>query len=187
MRLYDGARALILSGRWKEAHSHLLKGDGIARRLYGGRQVVVIALSTSGDTEGALRLQRRTPHEQPWEYAVAGALTVLCQLIDGTPAPGEAAVMLDRYRQLARSAELLVFDTRLGLAITDLAAAIGEEDLAADAARTVAERTLPEPGWLHRPRSPRPPHRVRAPRHRGPVPARRSGRDGRSRPPRPEQ
>ncbi|WP_405018106.1 hypothetical protein OHV05_14990 [Kitasatospora sp. NBC_00070] len=138
VRLYDGARALVRAGRWSDAHAHLRHGDGIARRLHDGRQVAVIASATGGRPSAALDLLARTPHEQPWEHAVGAALTVLCHLAAGHPvAAGEA--MLEHFERTNRAQDPLT-DTRLGLAVTDLAAATGDHKLTDRAARLTAER-----------------------------------------------
>jgi hypothetical protein len=120
VHLADSPRALISAGRWHDALVHLEHHHGIGQRMLDGRQVAVIARYLTGDTQGALTIVQDTVTTEPWEDLVSGCLTTLC-------APGHTASMRWRktipgaYLNLATvdTAELLVFTTRLGLAIID--------------------------------------------------------------------
>jgi hypothetical protein len=129
VHLGDGTRALTSAGRWHDAHAHLLRRNGIGRRMLDGRQVAVITLATAGDTDGALALLGDTAPGDPWENAVTACLTVLCRRSASHPADRDLAAMLDRYQKLDPAPALAVFSTRLGLSVID--AATGLDDAAA--------------------------------------------------------
>ncbi|MER5863534.1 hypothetical protein [Kitasatospora sp. NPDC002040] len=151
IRLYDGPVPWSGPGRWLDAHAHLRRGDGIARRIYGGRQVAVIATATSGNTASALDLLTRTPHERPWEHAVGAALTVLCLLAAGRPAADAGEAMLERFEHTDRAQDPL----------TDTASAWPSPTWLPPPVTTISpsgQRASP-PGAPRRTRTPTPPAR----------------------------
>nr|BEK65714.1 hypothetical protein KPHV_29410 [Kitasatospora purpeofusca] len=121
--VYDGARALVRAGRWLDAYLHLKQAGGIARRVFDGRQIAIIAMATDGHLKLAQSLLADSPKEEPWEHAVAAALTVACSLLAGRPCPEQADAMLSAHRAGTPGDETLIFDTRLALTVTDLATA----------------------------------------------------------------
>ncbi|MFJ6136508.1 hypothetical protein [Kitasatospora sp. NPDC092286] len=123
--VYDGARALVRAGRWVDAHLHLKLAGGIARRMFDGRQIAVIAVATEGHIDLARSLLADSPTEEPWEDAVTAALTAACSLLAGQPCPEQARAMLSAHQAVGPGAGTLIFDTRLALTVADLAAAAG--------------------------------------------------------------
>jgi len=121
VHLSDSPRALISAGRWQDALAHLQRHHGIGQRMLDGRQVAVIAQSTAGDTDGALKLLEETAPGEPWEQAVTTCLTVLCRPPARPPAGQDLTAMLDAYRQFNPGPQLAVFCTRLGLSVIDAA------------------------------------------------------------------
>jgi hypothetical protein len=120
--LNEGIRALISAGQWDQAVAHAQRYRGVGRRLLDGRQATIIAHCLAGDTDTALRLVADSAPEQPWEYAIAGCLDALCNRASGR-SPGETLTAVQqRYLELDRAPGLLVFRTRLGLTIFDMAA-----------------------------------------------------------------
>ncbi len=125
IRIYDGARALVRSGRWRDAYLHLkAAGDG-GRRMFDGRQIGAVAVTTQGHVDLALGVLAEAPTEEPWEDAVVAVLTVACALIANRPCTERVEAMLAAYRALALHEEMPIFDVRLGLSVADLATASG--------------------------------------------------------------
>ncbi len=121
VHLADGTRALTASGRWQEAHAHLRRHKGIGRRMLDGRQVAVIAQLTAGAPEQAMRLLTETEPGEPWEEAVTACLAVLCRRHAAQPVAASMAALMRCWEQLHPTPNLLVFRTRLGLAMIDAA------------------------------------------------------------------
>ena len=111
VHLSDSPRALISAGRWQDALAHLQRHHGIGQRMLDGRQVAVIAQSTAGNTDGALKLLEETAPGEPWEQAVTACLTVLCRPPGRPPAGQDLTAMLDAYRQFNPLPQLAVFCT----------------------------------------------------------------------------
>ncbi|MFD8478796.1 hypothetical protein [Kitasatospora sp. NPDC059673] len=145
IRVFDGARALVRAGRWAEAHLHLKQSTDSGTRLFEARQVAAVAMALEGRTALARALVRDTPTEEPWEHAVAAALTVACTLLDGTPATEQAEALLLAHAAVAPREGSAVFDTRLALTVADLATAAGRLPDATRIYTTAVGRTLAEP------------------------------------------
>ncbi|MEU8925277.1 hypothetical protein AB0D10_30805 [Kitasatospora sp. NPDC048545] len=141
VRVYDGARALVRAGRWVDAYLHLKQAGEGGRRMFDGRQVGAIALTVQGHTDLALRVLAEAPAEEPWEAVVASSLTVACMLLAGRPCAEQAEAMINAHCCLDSHDDMPIFDLRLALTVSDLAAAAGRpgdaERIFADAARTV--------------------------------------------------
>jgi hypothetical protein len=120
--LNDGTRALTRAGRWAEAYEHARHHKGIGERLLDGRQVAILAQCAAGNHEAALATLRAIASSAPWEETVAACLRVLC--LQAAERPTEAAIhtMVERYLDLSVPNDGAVFQTRLGLCITDLTA-----------------------------------------------------------------
>ncbi len=122
IRVYDGARALVRAGRWVDAYLHLkAAGDG-GRRMFDGRQIGAIAVTTQGHVDLALGVLADAPTEEPWEDAVAAALTVVCTLIADRPCAEQTEAMLTAHGALTLHDGMPIFDVRLALSLihTDL-------------------------------------------------------------------
>ncbi|MFD7583014.1 hypothetical protein [Kitasatospora sp. NPDC059817] len=114
----DGTRALTSAGRWTDALHHIEEHRGIGRRIFDGRQVAVLASTTSNDLPGALALLAATEPGEPWEDAVTAVLTALCR-------PGDrhaAETAIDHCLAFEPDEGLAVFTTRLALTAIDAAA-----------------------------------------------------------------
>lgn len=121
VRLAEGTRALVSAGRWEQALHHAQRHGGIGDRLLDGRQVAILAHLLTGDAHRAAAILDETTTSEPWELAVAACLDTLCTMARGAPADSAVATMIDRYLALDTGPELLVFTTRLGLSVVDLA------------------------------------------------------------------
>ncbi len=120
--LADGTRALTQAGRWSDALRHIEQHKGIGKRMLDGRQVAILARCTTGDHDTALDMLEDSSTPDPWEHAIATCLRTLCLRIGNQPADTSAAAMGRAYLRLEPSPEHLVFRTRLGLCVIDLAA-----------------------------------------------------------------
>ncbi len=120
--LADGTRALTKAGRWGDALRHIEQYKGIGKRMLDGRQVAILARCTTGDYDAALDMLDDSSTPDPWEEAVATCLRTLCLRIGNQPADTSATAMVRAYLRLEPSREHLVFRTRLGLCVIDLAA-----------------------------------------------------------------
>ncbi|MEV4557193.1 hypothetical protein AB0K51_09360 [Kitasatospora sp. NPDC049285] len=145
IQVFDGARALVRAGRWTEAHFHLRQSTDRSPRLFEARQVAAVAMALDGRTALARALVHDTPTEEPWERAVAAALTVACTLLDGDPATDQAEAMLRAHAAVTPQEGTGVFDTRLTLAVADLATAAGRLPDAARLYVAAVGRTLAAP------------------------------------------
>ncbi|MGW4812489.1 hypothetical protein ACWEPB_12690 [Kitasatospora cineracea] len=145
IQVFEGARALARAGRWTEAHFHLRQSTDRSDRLFEARQVAVVAMALEGRTALARALARDTPAEQPWEHAIAAALTVACTLLDGAPAAEQAETMLRAHAAVTPRQGSEVFDTRLALTVADLATAAGRLPDAARLYVVAVTRTLAAP------------------------------------------
>ncbi|MEU8346633.1 hypothetical protein AB0C74_33480 [Spirillospora sp. NPDC048832] len=121
VHLADGTRALTSASQWQEALLHLRRHRGIGNRMLDGRQVAVIAHLTAGATEEAMRLLASTTAGEPWEEAVAAFLIALCRRRAGQPIAESTATLIHRQERLHLPPNLVVFRTRLGLALIDAA------------------------------------------------------------------
>ncbi|MEV0593706.1 hypothetical protein [Nonomuraea cavernae] len=120
--LAEGIRALISAGKWKQAVTHAQQYRGVGQRLLDGRQATIIANCLAGRTDTALKLVADSAPEQPWEHAVASCLDALCNRVAARSSGHTLAEVQRQYLELDRAPELLVFRTRLGLTILDVAA-----------------------------------------------------------------
>ncbi|ROR42957.1 hypothetical protein [Kitasatospora cineracea] len=145
IRVFDGARALVRDGRWSDARLHLKQSTAPGDRLFEARQVAVVAMALEGRTALARALARDTPAEQPWEHAIAAALTVACTLLDGAPAAEQTEAMLHAHTAVVLREGSAVFDTRLALTVADLTTAAGQLPDAARVYLTAVGRTLADP------------------------------------------
>lgn len=122
--LATGARALAGAGRWTEARARLEGYKGIGHRMLDGRQITVIALAVSGDTDGALAVLADTTPGEPWENAVTACLTLQCHTDSDIPG---LKSFIEQYRALVISSPgLAVFHTRLGLSFVDAVGSVAE-------------------------------------------------------------
>lgn len=104
--------------------------------MLGGRQVAILARCTTGDydADAAIDMLDDSSTPDPWEEAVATCLRTPCMRIGNQSADTSAAAMVRAYLRLKPSREHLVFRTRLGLYVVDLAA---------DARRTGTSQSSP--------------------------------------------
>ena len=77
--LADGARALALAGRWRQAAEHTDAHHGLGMRLLDGRQVTILALVHEGQTGQAADLVEQSTIVDHWEHVVQHLLRVHCQ------------------------------------------------------------------------------------------------------------
>ncbi|MGH3693306.1 MAG: hypothetical protein ACRDRX_04780 [Pseudonocardiaceae bacterium] len=136
--LADGTRALTRAGQWDEALRHIEQHKGIGKRMLDGRQVAILARCTAGDCDGAIDMLNDSSTPEPWEQAVAACLRTLCLDVSDRPTGPSVAGMVSHYLQLDPTPGHLVFRTRLGLCVLDLAGgpdAAGGLEVAATIAR----------------------------------------------------
>ncbi|NDU75963.1 hypothetical protein GWI34_25535 [Actinomadura sp. DSM 109109] len=124
--LADGTRALTSAGRWQEALAYVQLHKGIGRRLLDGRQVAVLAQLHAGDPTTALKTISQSHTAEPWEGAVAGCLTALCTTRTDQSANAAVSTLIDHYLSLPPSPEVVLFQVRLGLTVTDIAGITGQ-------------------------------------------------------------
>ncbi|KAB8192543.1 hypothetical protein FH608_023850 [Nonomuraea phyllanthi] len=117
----EGIRALISSSRWQDAVTHAQQYRGVGERLLDGRQAAVVAHCLAGHADTAAALLAGSTLVQPWEHAVADCLAMLCDRSAGHSTSNIGADLQRHYLELDRTPELVVFRTRLGLTILDLA------------------------------------------------------------------
>ncbi|MFI9782077.1 hypothetical protein ACIHEI_01005 [Kitasatospora sp. NPDC051984] len=133
------------AGRWADAHLHLKQSTALGDRLFEARQVAAVAMALEGRTALARALARDTAAEEPWEHAVAAALTTACTLLDGDPAAEQTEALLRTHAAVTPREGSAVFDTRLALTVADLATAAGQLPHAARVYITAVAQTLAEP------------------------------------------
>lgn len=119
--LADGTRALTKADRWGDALRHIEQHKGVGKRMLDGRQVAILARCATGDYHAAIDMLDHSWTSEPWEQAIATCLRTLCLRIGNQPAGPSAAAMVRTYLRLEPSREHLVFRTRLGLCVIDLA------------------------------------------------------------------
>ncbi|MGH3798677.1 MAG: hypothetical protein ACRDTD_00815 [Pseudonocardiaceae bacterium] len=137
--LADGTRALTQAGRWGDALRHIEQYKGIGKRMLDGRQVAILARCTTGDYDAAIDMLDDSSTPDPWEQAVATCLRTLCQRLGNQPADTSAAAMVRAYLRLEPSPEHLLFRTRLGLCVIDLAADAHQAGTSQVIARVIRE------------------------------------------------
>ncbi|QKW22282.1 hypothetical protein HUT16_27275 [Kitasatospora sp. NA04385] len=145
IRVFGGARALVRAGRWSDARLHLQQSTAPGDRLFEARQVAAVAMAIEGRTALARTLACNTPAEEPWEHAIAAALTAACTLLDGAPAAEQTETLLHAHSAVAPQDGSAVFDTRLALTVADLATAAGQLPDAARVYLTAVGRTIAAP------------------------------------------
>ncbi|MEV7964722.1 hypothetical protein AB0O34_01915 [Sphaerisporangium sp. NPDC088356] len=148
--LADGTRALAGAGRWDQALAHAEQHSGVGRRLLDGRQVAVLARCIAGDPASALALVEESAMSETWEHPVAACLTVLCLRADDRPAELATSAMEKHYLELALSPGLLIFRTRLGMTVVDLAGGAERPGAARAVARLVGEAVAAGDGYAAR-------------------------------------
>ena len=118
VRIADGSRALASVGRWHDAHTALVRANGIGKLLLDGRQIAILAAATVGDLDTAHMLIDTTVPGEPWQYAVRCSLRLLCRRT-ATASRTDIDLAYETYGSLPPQASLVVFHTRLGLSIID--------------------------------------------------------------------
>ncbi|WP_339153753.1 hypothetical protein [Actinomadura luteofluorescens] len=140
--LADGTRALTSAGRWQEALAYVQQHKGIGHRLLDGRQVAVLAQLHAGDPITALKTISQSDTTEPWESAVAACLTALCTARTELPANAAVTTMIDHYLSLPPSPEVVLFQVRLGLSVTDIAGITGQHREGERATAWLVEQAL---------------------------------------------
>jgi hypothetical protein len=79
---------------------------------------------------------------EPWEHAVAACLTALYTARSEQPANAAVTTMIDYYLSLPPSPEVVLFQVRLGLRVTDIAGITGQHREAERATARLAEQAL---------------------------------------------
>ncbi|MGC4939274.1 hypothetical protein [Kribbella sp. DT2] len=130
--LADGARALISTGQWTEALTHVQRHHGIGERMLDGRQVAVLTRITTGDHSGALELVTATTAGEAWENAVTACLEILCRWPNHRVTAHEIDTLLATRAHVDFQANLVVFHTRLMLSIIDAAREVSHASLRTD-------------------------------------------------------
>ncbi|MEV0624156.1 hypothetical protein AB0I81_63360 [Nonomuraea sp. NPDC050404] len=148
--LAEGARALISAGHWQQAAQHAERHHGVGRRLLDGRQIVIVARCLAGQHENAQALLDESTLTDPWEHLVALPLGVLCRRASGRPADAEIEAMRQRYLDLEPADELIIFYTRLGLTMIDLAGGPDQTTAASITARLVHDIRAAGDGYAAR-------------------------------------
>ncbi|MGH3800268.1 MAG: hypothetical protein ACRDTD_09080 [Pseudonocardiaceae bacterium] len=148
--LGDGTRALVGAGRWDQALARAEQRSGVGRRLLDGRQVAILARCLAGDPDAALTLLDESALSEPWEEPVAACLTVLCLRCGIRPADSAVAAMVEHYLGLEPVPELIVFRTRLGLTVLDLAGGVEQPSAAQVTTRLVGEAVAAGDGYAAR-------------------------------------
>jgi hypothetical protein len=130
--LADGARALALAGRWREAAECMAAHRGVGLRLLDGRQVTIISFMEQADDDQALALIEDSVIAEPWEQAVASALRVLCRSAAGGDIEQDVAAMLTHALDLVHQNDpsTVVFRNRVGITAFDLADGYGRAQTA---------------------------------------------------------
>ena len=118
--LADGTRALTTAGRWAEALVHVETHRGVGQRMLDGRQVAVLAALTSGKSLEASSLLADTAPGEAWERAVTDYLTVLSCRVSRGPWRRSLRDLVNTYLERPDQDDMVVFDTRLGLAVLDM-------------------------------------------------------------------
>jgi hypothetical protein len=119
--LADGTRALITSSRWNDVLAHVQRYNGIGDRMLDGRQAAVLSHTVCGRTELALAVIDSTATQEPWERAVVACLRTLCLRFAGRTSDDTVTAMIDEFQAVQPKPEAVVFYTRLGLCVVDLA------------------------------------------------------------------
>ena len=118
--LADGTRALAGSGQWEQALASVEQRGGVGQRMLDGRQVAVLARCLAGDSVTARRVLDETEPVEQWEHAVVACLTTFCLRAASKPFVMAGEATAEQYLQLVRTPGLVVFRTRLGLAMVDV-------------------------------------------------------------------
>lgn len=148
--LADGTRALAGAGRWDQALAYAEQHRGVGQRLLDGRQVAVLARALAGDPASATALLDQSALSEPWEQPVAACLSVLCRTLGARPADSAIAAMVEHYLGFEPARELVVFRTRLGLTMIELAGGVEQPHTAKAAARLVHEVVAAGDGYAAR-------------------------------------
>jgi hypothetical protein len=137
--LADGTRALATAGRWERAATLAEEHRGVGRRLLDGRQAAVLAHCAAGRLTAAQAILDDSETSEPWERAVATCLTVLRHRSARRTADRAVVLMVQNYLEVPAATDLVVFQTRLGLSVIDLAGSATSPAAHPVAARLVQE------------------------------------------------
>ncbi|MDQ0773007.1 hypothetical protein QF026_001473 [Streptomyces aurantiacus] len=118
--LADGTRTLTTAGRWAEALAHVETHRGVGQRMLDGRQVAVLAALTSGNSLGASILLAHTAPKEAWEGSVTDCLDILCRRMSRRGWRRSLEDLVTTYLERPDQDDMVVFDTRLGLALLDM-------------------------------------------------------------------
>ncbi|MEU8125467.1 hypothetical protein AB0C21_42720 [Spirillospora sp. NPDC049024] len=140
--LADGTRALTSAGRWQEALAYIQQHKGIGRRLLDGRQIAVLTQLHAGNPITALKTISQSDTAEPWERAVAACLTALCTARTDQSANAAVTTMIDHYLSLPPSPDVVLFQVRLGLTVTDIAGITGQHHEGERATARLIEQAL---------------------------------------------
>ncbi|UGQ13571.1 hypothetical protein LO772_08185 [Yinghuangia sp. ASG 101] len=145
--LADGTRALVAAERWTDALVHVEQHRGVGHRLLDGRQIAVLAALFGNRPHAALAALTAAAPAEPWEHAVAACLDALCRASakpqrSHDTSDTSVATAVDRYLDLPATTGLVVFRTRLGATVIELAATAGHHDRAAQAAERLTTEAL---------------------------------------------
>ncbi|MGW3769968.1 hypothetical protein [Actinomadura verrucosospora] len=140
--LADGTRALTSASRWQEALAYVQHHKGIGRRLLDGRQVAVLAQLHADNPITALKTISHSDTTEPWERAVAACLTALCTTRTDQSANAAVTTMIDYYLSLPPSPEVVLFQVRVGLTVTDIASITGQHREGERATARLVEQAL---------------------------------------------
>lgn len=121
--LGDGTRALVATRDWTRVRDHVVRHNGVGKRLLDGRQITVVAHCMNGDPLQGRQLLTDSTITDPWEQLTAAALGGLCTVAAGQPPHEDVRQVTDLYRATSPAPEQAVFHTRIGLTAVDLALA----------------------------------------------------------------
>ncbi len=118
--LSDGLRALCRAGDWTCALRQAQQHNGIVLRLLDGRQIAVLAHTSTSQHDEAEQLLQTTTAIEPWERVVADCLRVINRATGGPAGlPSTARRLTDSYLALSDPGNDM-FSARLGLTVAEL-------------------------------------------------------------------
>ncbi|GLI00942.1 hypothetical protein Pa4123_62180 [Phytohabitans aurantiacus] len=115
-----------------------------------GRQVAILANCLAGDPAAALAILEASAISEPWEGAVAACLKVFCLNASARPVGAAVDEMVERYLALDTAPELVVFRTRVGLSLVDLADGADQADVSQATTRLLDEAVTARDGYAGR-------------------------------------
>ncbi|WP_433234827.1 hypothetical protein [Actinomadura nitritigenes] len=146
--LADGTRALVAAGQWERAVAHVERHGGVGQRIMDGRQIKIVDCILTGDPSAALRLLQETRAPSPWEQAVTAALTAYYLRSARRTETRAVDSMVEHYLRLTPEPGLVVFRTRLGMAVIEIAE--GKEASARAVDHLLTEALASEDGYVAR-------------------------------------